>query len=402
MSVKVELGFTADGAGGPFFTLDDPILGRLDDPNVFLGGGEVFVDVSQYFRAFSINRGKSRELDRYGAGQAAVTFDNQARVFDPTFEASPYYGQIVPKRMVRISVDNVIQYEGTVDDWNLAYEPGNNSQAQLVAFDAFSYFVSAELGTAIYSAETTANRLNNLLDNLNWSQTKRDIAFTGATLAGTAITEPKDALPIMQVVSLSEPGDLFISKDGDVKLVGRNVAFSSTGAIFSDSGTGIPYKTIRAIYGSELLYNVVNTYSAVGTATATNTSSVIIYGQRALNQETYLSDSAQLEELAEYLVTRYGNPEYRFEGITVDLRAISPAQRAQILGLELGDVVRVNFTPSNIPPALVRYGKIIGIQIQFSPGSEEATIQLQSTQGSIFVLDDPEFGKLDSGNLLGW
>lgn len=402
MSVKVELGFTADGAGGPFFTLDDPILGRLDDPNVFLGGGEVFVDVSQYFRAFSINRGKSRELDRYGAGQAAVTFDNQARVFDPTYESSPYYGQIVPKRMVRISVDDVIQYEGTVDDWNLAYEPGNNSQAQLVAFDAFSYFVSAELGTATYSVETTADRLNNLLDNLNWSQTKRDIAFTGATLAGTAITEPKDALPIMQIVSLSEPGDLFISKDGDVKLVGRNTAFTSTGAIFSDSGAGIPYKTIRAIYGSELLYNVVNTYSPAGTATATNTTSVTIYGQRALNQETYLSDSGQLEELAEYLVTRYGNPEYRFEGITVDLRAISSAQRAQVLGLELGDVVRVNFTPSNIPPALTRYGKVIGLQIQFAPGSEEATIQLQSTQGSIFVLDDPEFGKLDAGNLLGW
>jgi hypothetical protein len=402
MSVKVELGFTADGAGGPFFTLDDPVLGKLDDPNVFLGGGEVFVDVSQYFRALSINRGKSRELDRYGAGQAVVTFDNQARVFDPTYVASPYYGQIVPKRMVRISVDNVIQYEGTVDDWNIAYEPGTNSEAALNAFDSFSYFVSAELGTATYGVETTADRLNNLLDNLNWSQDKRDIANTGAILAGTAITEVKDALPIMQTVSLSEPGDLFISKDGDVKLVGRNTAFSSSGAIFSDSGSGIPYKNIRAIYGSELLYNVVNTFSSVGTATATNTSSVTIYGQRALNQETYLSDTGQLEELAEYLVSRYGEPEYRFEGITVDLQAISPVQKALVVGLELGDVVRVDFTPSKIPPALTRYGKVIGIVMQITPNFQEITLQLQSTQGSLFVLDDPVFGKLDAGNILGW
>lgn len=402
MSVKVELGFTADGAGGPFFTLDDPVLGKLDDPNVFLGGGEVFVDVSAYFKSFQIRRGKSRELDRYQAGQASVTFDNQARVFDPTFTSSPFYGQIVPKRMVRISVDNVIQYEGTVDDWNLEYEPGTNSVATCFAFDAFSYFVSAELSTATYSVESTADRLNNLLDNLNWSQTKRDIAFTGATLAGTAITEPIDSLPVMQTVALSEPGDLFISKDGDVKLVGRNTAFSSSGAIFSDTGAGIPYKTIKAIYGSELLYNTVNTTSSAGTATATNTSSVVIYGQRVLNQETYLSTTGQLEELAEYLVSAYGNPEYRFEGITVDLRAISSAQRAQVVALELGDVVRVDFTPSKIPPALTQYGKVIGLGLNVTPQSEELFIALQSTQGSLFVLDDPIFGKLDTGNILGW
>ena len=149
MSVKVELGFTADGAGGPFFTLDDPVLGRLDNPQAFLGGGEVFVDVSPYFQTFSLQRGKSRELDRYEAGQASVTFDNRARTFDPTFESSPYFGQIVPKRLVRISVDNIIQFEGSVEDWNLEYESGNtNSRATLQAFDSFSYFVSAEVGTA--------------------------------------------------------------------------------------------------------------------------------------------------------------------------------------------------------------------------------------------------------------
>lgn len=402
MSVKVELGFTSDGAGGPFFTLDDPILGKLDDPTVFLGGGEIFVDVSTYFKSFSLQRGKSRELDRYESGQASVTFDNSTRVFDPTFLLSPYYGQIVPKRLVRISLDNVIQYEGTIEDWNIEYEPGTNSVATCQAFDAFSYFANASLGTATYGAETTGQRLNNLLDNLNWSTNKRDIAFTAATVAGTAIAEPTTSLPLMQIVSFSEPGDLFISKDGDVKLVGRNASFSSTGAIFSDAGTGIPYKTIRAIYGSELLYNTSSVFSSVGTATAINNSSVTIYGQRVLTQETYLSSTEQLEELAEYFVTRYANPEYRFEGITVDLRAISSAQRAQILTLELGDVVRVDFTPSKIPPTLTRYGKIIGLGTTITPELQEVFIQLQSTEGSLLVLDDPVFGKLDSGNLLGW
>lgn len=402
MGVQVELGFTADGAGAPFLTLDDPVLGKLDDPNVFLGGGEVFVDVSQYFKTFALRRGKSRELDRYQAGQASVTFDNSQRVFDPTFTASPIYGQIVPKRQVRITVDEIVQYLGTIEDWNLDYEPGTNSSATLQAFDTFSYFANVEFGTATYTNETTSARLNNLLDNIGWSADKRDIAFTGATLAGTSIPDGIFALPIMQIVSLSEPGDLFISKNGDVKLVGRNAAFDSQGLIFSDSGTAIPYKTIKAIYGSELLYNRVVTFSPAGTASSENTTSIALYGERALNQETYLSSTNQLTQLAEFWVNRYADPEFRFEGITIDLQAISTAQRADVLDIELGDVVRVDFTPSRIPPAIVRYGKVIGIRTNFTPDSQELEIELQSTEGSLFVLDDAEFGKLDSGNLLGW
>lgn len=403
MSVSVELGFTADGQGGPFFTLDDPVLGKLDDPTVFLGGGEVFVDVSSYFKTFSIQRGKSRELDKFQAGQASVSFDNQARVFDPTYEDSPYYGQIVPKRLVRITAGTAIQYEGTVEDWNIAYEPGTNSVATLQAFDAFSYLANVEFGTATYGNELTADRLNNLLDNLEWSETKRDIANTGATVVGTAITETDIlALPVMQTVAASEPGDFFIARNGDVKLVGRNAAFSSTGLHFSDAGTAIPYKTIRAIYGSELLYNSVNVSNASATAVATNTTSVQIYGERALNVATYLSTTSQLEELADYWVTRYANPEYRFEGLTVDLQSISSSQLAQVLAVELGDVVRVDFTPSKIPPALTQYGKVIGIRTTYTPEREEMELMLQSTQGSLFVLDDAVFGKLDTGNILGW
>ena len=402
MSVKIELGFTADGQGGPFFTLDDPVLGKLDDPNVFLGGGEVFVDVSAYFQTFGIQRGKSRELDKYQAGQASVSFDNQSRVFDPTYEDSPYYGQIVPKRLVRITASDELQFEGTVEDWNIAYEPGTNSQATLQAFDAFSYLTNVEFGTATYVQETTADRLNNLLDNIDWSATKRDIADTGATLSGTAITEPEFVLPILQTLSASEPGDLFISRTGDVKLVGRNQAFTSSGLVFADDGSGIPYKTIKAIYGSELLYNNIQTTSAAGTATATNTTSVAIYGERSLVSQTYLSDTGQLEELADYWVTRYADPEYRFEGLTVDLKSISTAQKESVLAVELGDVVRVDFTPSKIPPALTQYGKVIGIRTVFNTEREEIELMLQSTQGSLFVLDDAVFGKLDAGNILGW
>ena len=73
---KVELGFDLTGNNtGPYFRLDDPTAGVLDNTSWLLGG-TVFFDVSSYVQGFSTRRGKSRQLDRYSTGQASVVFDN--------------------------------------------------------------------------------------------------------------------------------------------------------------------------------------------------------------------------------------------------------------------------------------------------------------------------------------
>jgi hypothetical protein len=402
MTVKVELGFTADGQGGPFFTLDDPVLGRLDNPNVFLGGGEVFADVSEFFQTYSLTRGKSRELEKFDAGQASVSFENNQRTFDPTYSDSPYFGQIVPKRNLRITAGTTVQFLGVVEDWNIIYDPGGQSIATCQAFDSFSFLTNVQLENTSLLEEDTDSRINSVLDAIGWSTAARQIGEGGAILLGTAIVDPVSALAHLQTVANSDPGDLFIAKNGDVKFAGRNTTFTSAGLIFSDSGTAIPYKTISAIYGSELLYNNAIVFSGAGTAAAINSSSLTAFGERDLVRETFLNDVGQLQQLAEFLVNRYAEPEFRFEGITVDLRAITSEQKAQVLNLELADVVKVEFTPNNIGDAIERYGKVIGITQNITPGSEEMVLKLETTEGSLFVLDDPVFGKLDSGNLLGW
>lgn len=402
MTVKIELGFTDDGQGGSFFRLDDPVLGRLDDPTVYLGGGEVFVDVSEYFMTFNLARGKSRELEKYEAGQASVRFENNQRTFDPTYVDSPFLGQIVPKRNLRVSVDNVIQFLGVVEDWNLDYEPGGQSIATCQAFDSFSFLNNVQFENQTFIEQDSDDRINSVLDVIGWSTAARQIADSGAILAGTAITGSVFALPYLQTVANSDPGDLFIAKNGDIKFQGRNTTFDSDGLIFSDSGLGIPYKTITAIFGSELLFNSAVVTSAAGTATAINTESAILYGSRDIIRETFLSDQNQLDQLANFLVARYGNPEYRFEGITVDLRAITAQQKANLLNLDLSDVVRVEFTPGRIGDPIVRYGKVIGLQQTYTPSSEELVLKLETTSGALLVLDDAVFGRLDAGNLLGW
>jgi len=403
MTVKIEIGFTEAGNSAPFLTLDDPVKGLLDNTTFVLGGAEVLVDVTEGFQSFSIQRGKSRDLDQFNAGQCSVVWNNNDRDFDPTFESSPYFGQIVPKRQIRVTVDDVVQFEGTIQDWNVEYNPNGNSNAIAQAFDGFSFLTNIITQEAITTeTEFSGERIDRLLDSFDWPAAKRDVDLGGAILIDDSIAAETNILDYLRLVSRSEPGDLFIAKDGSVKFVSRNVSFQTGGLIFADDGSGIEYADIGVVYGSELLFNSVEVTSSAGTQTAENTTSIAEYGERDLTRETLLNSDAQLTTLAQFLVNRFGEPEFRFEQMLVDLKTVSTAEREALLEAELGDVVEVKFTPNNVPPQIDQYAKIIGIQHGQNPSEEKIRFSFASVAGALFVLDDAVFGKLDTDNSLGW
>jgi len=403
MTVKVEIGFTEAGNSAPFLTLDDPVKGKLNSATFVLGGAEVLVDVSDNFQSFSIRRGKSRDLDKFNAGQATVQWVNNDRAFDPTFEASPYFGQIVPKRQIKITVDDVVQFEGTIEDWNIEYNPQGNSFAIAQAFDGFSFLnniITQEVLTT--DTEFSGERITRVLDAIEWPSAKREVDLGGAVVVNEDVAIDTNLLDYLGLVARSEPGDLFISKNGSVKFVSRNVSFQTGGIVLSDRGSNTQYEDIRVVYGSELLHNSVEVTSSVGTATADNTESIGEYGERDLVRNTLLNSQEQLDTLATFLVSRFGEPEYRFEEVLVDLETINSSQRAALLNAELGDVIQLQFTPNNVPPEIEQFGKIIGITQQQNQSEQKIRLNLASVAGALFVLDDAVFGKLDTSNSLGW
>lgn len=403
MSVKIEIGFTEAGNSAPFLTLDDPVKGILGNTTFVLGGAEVLVDVTEGFQSFNISRGKSRDLDQFNAGQLSVTWINNDRDFDPTFEASPYFGQIVPKRQIRVTVDDIIQFEGTIQDWNVEYNPNGNSIAVAQAFDGFSFLTNIITQNAVTTEEElTGERIERLLDAFDWPAAKRDVAIGGATLVDDTVPIDTNLLEYLRLAARSDPGDFFISKNGSVKFVDRNVSFQTGGLEFSDDGTGIGYESIAVVFGSELLFNSVEVTSSAGIATAENTESIGLFGERDIVRETLLSSTSQLDQLAKFLVNRFGEPEFRFEQLTIDLATLTEDEREAMLQAELGDVVEVKFTPNNVPPQIDQYGKIIGIQHGQNPSQQKISLNLASVAGALFVLDDAVFGKLDTDNSLGW
>jgi hypothetical protein len=405
MSLKVELGFTAAGAGGPFLTLDNPIAGRLDDPNWVLGGGEALQDVTAFVRRVSIDRGKSRELDRYQSGRASVEFNNTERTFDPTYVDSPFFGQIVPRRQIRITIDNEITFEGIVDDWHLRYDASGASFAQCNAFDAFSALANIVITEPDgdyddFPEETTGQRVNRVLDFIGWNQ-ERDIDTGSAVLFDSLVPFGQNALTYLQLVADSEPGDLFINKRGEVQFRGRDNQGGGV-ATLSDDGSGITFTGISVVFGVEQLYNSITASNEFDTVTVRDSLSIQSFGERDLEVTSLIADEAELQTYAEWLLLNYKDPEYRFESVTMALSEKSPSERDELLGLEIGNSVIVRFTPNQIGDPIIRASKVIGVSHSITPDLEAITLKLQTYAVAPFILDDAVFGKLDDIGALSW
>lgn len=403
----VEIGFDLTETGtGPFFRLDDPVKGKLDNTEWLLGG-TLFYDVTDKVKSIAIKRGKNQALNQYDTGLANVVFNNNDRTFDPEFTGSPYFGQIIPKRQLRISSGGELQFFGTVTDWNLTYEPNGDSLASAACADAIDFFATQTIFERTNSVEQSGDRLNTILslDEISWPLEDRDIETGAMELGADTIPANTNALAYIRQVTRSEPGSFFIAKNGDVTYRDRRTGPTSGGVVFADDGTGIPYSNMTVEYGSELLYNEVVATSIIteNGVLARSQESIDTYGIFNLTRSDLLVNSDDdLVDYASFLAKRFKDPEYRFKSVQIILDQRTPSQQTEILGLEIGDVVQIKFTPNGVTPAIDKYAEIISLDHMVDNTSHILTMGFATLDFSLMVLDDAVFGKLDNGNALAF
>jgi hypothetical protein len=402
---KVEIGFDIVGFNAPFFTLDDPSKGLLDNTSFPLGG-QIFYDVTDKVRSVAVRRGKNRQLDEFDPGLANIVFDNNDRTFDPEFTASPYFGQIIPKRAVRITSGGNRIFTGVVDDWNLEYQPAGDSQASAACSDAFTLFNTQTLPAGTATAQTTAERLNAILDlpDVDWPTADRQIEPSTVQLGADVFPEDGNVLEYLKQVVRSEPGNLFMDSLGKVVFTDRNPNSDGSLFTFADDGTGIGYQGLRVVYGSELLFNeIVLGSQFAGTFVAQDLASIAEYGVLNLTQSDLLTaDPEYLERVAAFYAIKYSQPEYRFESLDVIVDELSPADQQKILGLEISDFVTIKFTPNGIPPAIVKIAEVIRIDHDITPDAHVVSIGFATGDLGFWTLSDGIFGRLSAGNVLGY
>jgi hypothetical protein len=312
----------------------------------------------------------------------------------------------VPRRDIRIWVNNLIAFVGTIDDWDLQYSPSGESTATASAYDGFNFLAGQTLTAQTYSSQKSGARVAAVLADASVAWPFGSVVDTGsATLQGDAVTAEDNALQYLQLVESTEPGDLFVARDGKLTFYDRAKVFpSATAPVLTDSGSGIEYSQIRVTYGSELLYTQAE-LTRKGDSTvvqANDLSAQDLYGIRVLSSEGLLSNSvADLGELAIYFVGQYSQPEYRFEQVEVILSQLSVTDQNTLLGLDLGSVCKVVFTPNGVGSPIEKYAKVISIAHNSNTLEHRMSIGLGTLAANSFVLDDVGFGILDV-NVLGW
>jgi len=400
MATTVEVGFELTVGDTPYFRLNDPVKGKLDNVSYRLAG-PIWIDISDAVSSVAIKRGKNRELDRYSAASASVSLHNENRYFDPLNEDSPYVGNIIPRRSVRITTSGYTQFTGVIEDWNLTYDVSGKSNAIIQAADAFTLLAQQTLTPGTATAQLTGARVNAVLSQptVAWPLAQRNID-DGSSQLGTDVFEG-NVLSYLQQVEASEQGQLFMTKTGDVRFVRGSVTVTSglSTVLFADDGTGVPYVNAAVNYGTELLFNQVESSSPAGTATANNLVSQEKYGITQATVATLLALYSQTEDLASFWVNKYGEPEYRFENLTVNLQGLSGDDQISVLGLELGDIIQIKFTPNGVGSPIQRYGQIINVDHAISTDRHDITFGVGSLQYSFLVLDDVGFGLLDENAL---
>lgn len=100
-----------------------------------------WVEVTQYVRDINVRRGRGNDLQQFPTGSATLTLDNRARLFDPFNTAGIYYGNLKPRRQIKIvgqwaGVTYPI-FRGFIAGWPVGYtEGGKDSTVDIDCFDA--------------------------------------------------------------------------------------------------------------------------------------------------------------------------------------------------------------------------------------------------------------------------
>jgi hypothetical protein len=245
--------------------------------------------------------------------------------------------------------------------------------------------------------EFTGARLNRVLDQVRVSfpSPGRDIDIGNSLLAAGDI-EGNTLSYMLDVIETSEQGLVFMTKDGRVGFRERLLQPREGAVQFVDFGEGIPYVAVETTFGTDLMVNLAVVEFPGGVVASENRQSQVVYGITEKTLGTQVANETRARELANYIVRRYGLPDFRVAKLTVNLRALSSSQIEDLLELELGDQADLVFTPNGFGRQIALRNRVIGISHDVGIDRHTMSFAFEDLPFEFFVLDDADTGKLDN------
>jgi hypothetical protein len=392
---------------GPSFA-QAMILGTgILDVNILGDSAALIVDVSDKVNLIQTSRGRNALADQFQTGQLTLRIVDQNGDFNPTNPSGPYYELLTPMKKVQISATYGATTYSLFSGFITSYVNTQPKDATEVAYttitavDAFRLASNAQISTVAGASagNLSGTRINQILDQIDWPATMRDIDAGLTTMQadpGTART----SLDAMTTVATSEYGALYVNTDGEFVFQDRAVTAGSIGGTvttFNDDGTGIAYANAMWKLDDDLIFNSAQISRTGGSPqTAINQASIDKYFIHSYNLQDLLmqTDAIALDYARAYVASR-AETQVRCDGIELDLYTDNyNSGIIAALQLDFFDPIRIVTTQPG-GSTLDNTLQIFGVATTITPNSFRVFFTTLEPVLDALILNNNIYGTLD-------
>jgi hypothetical protein len=382
--------------------------GKLD-VNILGDATAVIVDVSSQINRIETNRGRTALSDQFQTGSLTLRIVDQNGDFNPQNTSSPYFTLLTPMKKVQITATysgtTYPIFSGFITSYVTTYPDTSSFDdvaiTTIQAVDAFRLAQLAQISTVTGASagDLSGTSINQILDEIDWPASQRDIDAGLTTLQADPGTN-RTALQALQIATESEYGAIYVDADNNFVFQDRGVTASSIGGtptVFADDGTGIDYFDATWTLNDVLIFNKA-------TITRVGGSPQVVLNQASIDKyflHSYFLDNLLMEtdavalDYAQAYVASRQETSIRCDAIVLDLYTNNyNTGIIAALDLDFFDPITVLTTQpggSTIDKTL----QIFGVRMAITPNSWKVTFTTLEPVIDAFILNNSIYGTLD-------
>lgn len=250
--------------------------------------------------------------------------------------------------------------------------------------------------TDAFANERTDQRIGRYLDWAGVAAGDRNLDTGICTTVSHYEIEGQGVASALLAMAVTEGGRVFIDASDKVTFFSRGHTSAQTIALTPDDLD----KAANFQKDNQFLVNRMTvTSTTTGNILVEDTDSQAIHGIYEESMEIATTDPNDLRDAAQYRIGTYSTPQFRLPDVGIDVMTEGSTITTAIKALELGDTLSITGLPSNAPSTSMQllvegFNEVISDHVW--------TVQFNtSTKVGNFILNDPVYGLLDSGNTLG-
>ena len=392
---------------GPSFAQAAIIGSAVYGTNVFADSASVIVDISDRVNRIETNRGRTALSDQFQTGSMTLRIIDQNGDFNPQNVSGPYYNLLTPMKKVQITATyggtTYPIFSGFITSYVTTYPDETEADLATTTIQAVDAFRLAQLAQISTVTGTTAGqlsgaRVNDILDEISWPASQRDIDPGLTTLQADPGTN-RTTLQALFTVAESEYGAIYVDADNNFVFQDRGVtagSISGTPTVFADDGSGIDYFDAAWILNDVLVFNKATITRAGGSPqVALNQDSIDKYFLHSYFLDNLLmqTDAVALDYAQAYVASRQ-ETSIRVDAIVLDL--YTPSYNTGILaalGLDFFDPITVKTTQPG-GSLLEKTLQIFGVRMNITPNSWKTTFTTLEPVIDSFIIGNVDYGVL--------